>query len=171
MVAQQDVWEEIKTQKANDALAELVERANREADARHAQPKPVRLWRAVYRYSGNNNAGNIRGRDGEFMSFATPAEGVAALKADIMAKIAGDSRMMRARYGSGYQASIERIITVYAPPHENDTAHYIKFVAEKSGIHPQRKLTLADANRIIKPMIILEKGHQEARNYIKFINN
>lgn len=42
---QQDIWQEIKTQKANNALAALVERTNSEADARHSEPQPVRLYR------------------------------------------------------------------------------------------------------------------------------
>lgn len=172
VVVQQDHWDEIKTQKANTALAELVDRVNREADTRYAaEPKEVRLWRAVYRSAGVNNAGNIRGRDGEFVSYSSPAKGVQALRNDIIAKVTGNSRMMKAKLGDDYIPTIKNIIRVYAPPHENDTARYIDFVAKNSGIHPDKRLSITDVNKLLPHIIKKEKGHQEAANYIKYIRN
>jgi hypothetical protein len=111
------------------------------------------------------NAGNIRGRDGEFICFKTKRESFRALVRDIHVKISGKSRMMKAKLGSDYNPTIRNILNVYSPPTENDTSNYVRFVSKHSRIAPDKRLTVADINRIIRPMIIMEKGHNRAKLY------
>ena len=60
------------------------------------------------------------------------------------------------------------MVSRWAPPTENDTQAYIRFVSEKTGIPSDRKITLQDnpeeMKRVISAMIEMEGG-QEAANY------
>lgn len=164
MFAQADYWREVKAAKADYKMR--LER-DRALDSIYAPVKPKPLKSAV-KTAGLNNAGNLRGADGEFVSFPSKRAGVEAMRADIVAKISGESRMMQARYGSGYKPTLEKVIAVYAPPTENNTAHYINFVAKRAGINPKRKLSIADAKRIIPHMITLEQGSKKAQKYQQY---
>lgn len=118
-----------------------------------------------------NNAGNLRGKDGGFRSFATPEEGYNALVGDITAKVTGNSPAMRSKLGDNYQPTISNLISVYAPPTENDTQNYINFVAKDSGIDPNTPLTKDDINRIIPSMIKMEKGAKGAEVFKQYASN
>lgn len=90
----------------------------------------------------NNNIGNIRvskdqwegatGDDGSFVTFDTPDSGVRALAKNLMS------------YGRQGYDSIEKIITRWAPPNENDTQAYIQSVASATGIPATQSLDLTD---------------------------
>lgn len=90
----------------------------------------------------NNNIGNIRvskdqwegatGDDGSFVTFDTPDSGVRALAKNLMS------------YGRQGYDSIEKIITRWAPPNENDTQSYIQSVASATGIPATQSLDLTN---------------------------
>lgn len=90
----------------------------------------------------NHNIGNIRkskdhwegsvGDDGEFVIFDSPDSGVRALAKNLMS------------YGRQGYDSIEKIITRWAPPNENDTQAYIQSVASATGIPATQSLDLTD---------------------------
>ncbi|WP_338505122.1 hypothetical protein VRC35_11185 [Erwinia aphidicola] len=90
----------------------------------------------------NNNPGNIvatdqkwegqTGSDGSYAQFATPEHGIRAL---------GKNLLSYQRQGFD---TVEQIIGRWAPPHENDTAAYIKTVAGKIGVAPGDKLELTN---------------------------
>ena len=114
----------------------------------------------------NNNPGNIRGKDGEFLKFATPQQGLAAMENDLKAKISGNSPAMKAKYGENYVPTIESVINVYAPPSENDTKSYVATVAKETGIDPKKPLTTEDIAKIMPAMIKVEGG-SKSDNYFK----
>jgi hypothetical protein len=114
----------------------------------------------------NNNPGNLRSRSGGFQSFSSPEEGLQALKSDLTAKVSGNSPAMKANYGEGYTPTLERLLTTYAPPTENNTKAYIDFVSKKSGIDPKQPLTTADVDKIV-PYITEMEGGKGARAYFE----
>lgn len=90
----------------------------------------------------NNNPGNIvatdqkwegqAGSDGSYAKFVKPEYGIRAL---------GKNLLSYQRQGFD---TVEQIISRWAPPHENDTAAYIKAVAGKIGVSPGDKLDLTN---------------------------
>lgn len=94
---------------------------------------------APYRGIRNNNPGNIKtgiawqgavGDDGTFIIFADDTWGLRAMAKDLTTKINSDGL-----------TTITAIITVYAPPSENDTAAYISAVASDTGFGATDPLT------------------------------
>lgn len=140
----------VRELRGDESITDIIERVEKEFE------KPV------------NNPGNLRRGDGSFYHYRSPKEGYLAMKKDIQLKISGDSSSMKAKLGDNYKPTIKNLLKVYAPPHENDTKHYVKFVSTRAGISPDKPLKLADANRIIPHMILLEKGHKEAKIYQQF---
>jgi len=89
-----------------------------------------------------NNPGDIMESDParigklRLRKFTTLAEGTAALYADIAIKI---------RRG----LTLRELISIYAPPNENDTSNYINETVRRTGIDPDVKLwTLLRLERI-----------------------
>jgi hypothetical protein len=84
----------------------------------------------------NNNPGNIRGPDGQFMKFATPEEGFQKMIQDITAKVTGNSGAAASKLG--HQArTLRELISVYAPVEDNnDPNSYANAVAKQLGISP-----------------------------------
>lgn len=90
----------------------------------------------------NNNIGNIRvskdqwegatGDDGSFVTFDTPDSGVRALAKNLMS------------YGRRGYDSIEKIISRWAPPSENDTQSYIDSVVSATGIPATQSIDLTN---------------------------
>lgn len=90
----------------------------------------------------NSNPGNIRkskdqwegavGDDGEFVIFNSPESGVRALAKNLQS------------YGRQGYDSIEKIITRWAPPEENDTAAYIAAVSSATGIPADQSVDLSN---------------------------
>lgn len=90
----------------------------------------------------NNNPGNLEFRgqagavpedgSGRFAKFGSASEGVSALVKQLQ------------RYGSRGIDSLDKIISKYAPPNENDTQAYIDVLSQKLGVAPGEKLDLND---------------------------
>jgi len=107
-----------------------------------------------------NNPGNIRigenwlgsitpGASSSFVEFKTLAYGIRAIFVILNTKI-----------GKG-QNTIEKIITTYAPPTENDTETYIQNVSQWTGI--PRTATIfsdnyPDLKKIVKAIVRQEQG-------------
>lgn len=113
----------------------------------------------------NNNPGNLRwdgtvwqgadtppaDKDG-YLRFLKPTWGIRALTRDL-----------RNKYARGLR-TVTAILTVYAPPAENDTAAYITAVATELGIGPLTPLTFptdgAQLEALVKAIIHHENGIQ-----------
>lgn len=101
----------------------------------------------------NCNPGNIRrsrlryegevrpSRDAEFKEFISMAYGYRAMFVLL------DS--YRRRYGLG---TIRQMLNRYAPPEENFTEGYIRFVSQTTGIAPDEKLS-TDSERDMVPVV------------------
>lgn len=110
----------------------------------------------------NNNPGNLvitnipwRGKvsreantDGKFEQFTRPEYGIRAMFMDIRNDL---------RKGKN---TIRKLITEYAPPHENDTAAYIAAVSRTTGRGPDYALTEADYPALVAAIIQHENGVQ-----------
>lgn len=119
---------------------------------------------AKYRQRGirNNNPGNLvltgiawkgkvpesRNTDGRFEQFTAPEWGIRAMFMDIRSDI---------RKGAN---TVRRLITEYAPPHENNTAAYIAAVASAIGKSADAVITDADYPALVKAIIKHENGIQ-----------
>jgi|SRR5882672_1141371 len=86
----------------------------------------------------NNNPGDFRtgiawqgitGQQNGFLTFSDVTYGLRALALDLINNISKE----------GYD-SIRKFITKFAPPSENDTAGYISFVGQETGIDPDTQL-------------------------------
>lgn len=90
----------------------------------------------------NNNPGNLRddgspwigrtGVSGGFLTFRTPEHGMRALAIDLLTG-----------YGRG-ENTLTAIFRQYAPSSENDTAAYIRAVAQRMGVRADQALNLRD---------------------------
>lgn len=111
----------------------------------------------------NNNPGNLRltsipwkgkvppeqNTDGAFEQFESPAWGVRALWLDVTGKIE--------RRGLD---NIAALLSVYAPPSENDTAAYIASVSQSVGIGPEATLRPEHYVPLVQAIIKHENGAQ-----------
>jgi hypothetical protein len=77
-------------------------------------------------YAGYNNPGNLRDTLGFFKRFETPEGGVFAI-ANQLQRYQGLSKF-------GNANTIAKLISLYAPPNENDTVGYTNFVSKRVGI-------------------------------------
>lgn len=108
-----------------------------------------------------NNPGNIRntgiqwqGADldnsGDFVKFDTPEDGLRAM----MLNLQNQQKLHGA-------TNLNDIVSRYAPPSENDTDGYIKFVSDKTGIDPAQPIDMTDkdtALAVTKAMVHREQG-------------
>lgn len=93
----------------------------------------------------NNNPGNLRfanqdgatSGEGGFAKFKTPEAGYTALKRQIALDKTRD-------------LSVESFITKFAPPSENNTGEYIKFVSNKLGVNPKDKIKNLSTDELAK---------------------
>lgn len=101
-------------------------------------PDPARAW--------NGQTGN----DGGYGIYATPALGVRAA-----------SKQLQKDYADKGGTTLGDLITIWAPPTENNTAAYIADVADRTGLDPSAPLDLYGNLPIIVPaMIWHENGEQ-----------
>jgi hypothetical protein len=92
----------------------------------------------------NNNPGNlVDPKTGQIRTFATPAEGQAALDQDVGLKLSGQSPIVKERFGPqvGNFMSPALLAETWAPAtatgnSPESTANYAKFIADKLGIDP-----------------------------------
>ncbi|WP_410015805.1 hypothetical protein [Sodalis sp. C49] len=105
----------------------------------------------------NNNPGNLRaapngvGREKNFVKFATPTDGLAALSRQLML------------YGDRGNNTLDGIIHTYAPRTENNTQAYIKDVAQQTGFDSHQRLNMhspAVLSQIMTAIIQHENGSQ-----------
>ena len=117
----------------------------------------------------NNNPGNLRpvGASDGFQGFATPEEGLNAMRDDLRVKVTGRSKAMAGKFGEGYQPTLANVINTWAPPTENDTKNYVDFVAKNSGLSPDSILTEQDVEKIMPAMIKMEGGQEAADYFLK----
>jgi len=109
-----------------------------------------------------NNPGNIRhnsatkwegaiGNQSGFVKFVSQEWGARALM-----------KILKTYQTKYHLNTINDIITKYAPPNENDTASYIRFVSQKMGVRPQDKIDLSNPNtlgNLTKIIIKKETGY------------
>lgn len=110
----------------------------------------------------NNNPGNLEkggdvfigelpiSSDPRFKQFETIEYGYRAMIKNLQTYIS--------KYGKN---TIEKMITKWAPPTENDTAAYIATVSKKSGISPSKTITTSDYEslaKIVAAMSYVENG-------------
>ena len=89
----------------------------------------------------NNNPGNLRtGPGGSFGSYASPADGLVALGKQLNLYATGASKAA----GNRRLTTVQDILSVYAPPSENDTGAYVNSVAKGLGVKPTDQLDLSD---------------------------
>jgi hypothetical protein len=98
------------------------------------------------------NVGNIRpvGSSTGFQQFDTPEAGIKAIDDNLKA------------YGTKHKIDTLRgVISRWAPPSENDTESYIKFVSQKTGLKPDEKIDLTNPtirHIISGPIVLQEQG-------------
>lgn len=135
----------------------------------------------------NNNPGNLRKRGAKkgFRTFDTLEEGFEAMKSDLRAKINGRSDAMKRYYKENNidsrDATLVDLISVYAPPSENDTDSYIDSVATQLGVRRDISLSDLDLNDLALAMIKVESpdsykeltktGQQNVSNNFGRLNN
>jgi hypothetical protein len=151
------------------SVEEIATTALDQVDAEDLRESSVRSIR-------NNNPGNIKKTntqwegmtqeqaDSTFVSFESPEMGVRAL-----------ARVLNT-YNTQYNLDdISGMVSRFAPPTENDTQNYIKFVSEKSGIPRNRKITLQDnpedMKKVIAAMIEMEGGSDSVKYFTPSIIN
>ncbi|MDU3934375.1 MAG: hypothetical protein E7G96_13430 [Serratia liquefaciens] len=105
----------------------------------------------------NNNPGNLRaapnatGRNGGFVTFETPEDGLAALSRQLML------------FGDRGKNKLNSMIPTYAPSSENNTQAYIEAVAKQTGFNPSEQLDLHSPGvleKLIPAIIKHENGAQ-----------
>lgn len=117
---------------------------------------------------GVNNPGNIRAGGGVFQgettapgdawkSFSTPAHGYRAIFV-----------LLRTYYNTHGKKTLREMIYRYAPPSENASENYVKFVADKSGVDPtvdaSTWMQTPKAEAVVKAITQFEQGPQFAVN-------
>lgn len=98
----------------------------------------------------NNNPGNIRGENG-FRRFNTPFEGLQALSYQL------------GRYGNVGNDTVEKIISKWAPPNENNTKAYIAAVSKTLGVRANERLNMNDP-QVIEALMHAIIRHENGRN-------
>jgi len=95
--------------------------------------------------------GKLPGNDPRFEQFRTLGYGIRAGLLDLYNDY----------YQDGQQTLID-LISEFAPPNENDTAAYIQYVANNTGLMPNEKFTADKLPEIAYYMAVLENGQQYA---------
>jgi hypothetical protein len=107
-----------------------------------------------------NNVGNLRGNgiawqgktgmNKGFSVFSERIYGIRAMYIDLLNK-----------FKSG-QNTIVKIITQYAPPIENDTVSYIKFMEKQTGVGASEKMngTILDVRKLVLAIAMKETGYK-----------
>jgi len=101
------------------------------------------------RHSADSFQGEIKGTDTAFKTFISMAYGYRA------------AFVILHTYFSRGLNTIEKIVTRWAPPNENNTAGYVANVEKWSGVSRQKVLTLtdgADYIMIVAAMSFMENG-------------
>lgn len=111
----------------------------------------------------NNNPGNLvltdipwkgkvpndQNTDGVYEQFTNPVWGIRAMYLDVTGDIE--------RKGLD---TLDKLINVYAPPHENDTASYIAHLSQKLGLPSDAPITQEYYRTLVEAIILHENGVQ-----------
>ena len=112
----------------------------------------------------NRNPGNLRSNphfawqgqigSGDSKGFVVFDSDINGIRADII--------NLHTHYVRDHETSILALIAVYAPPVENDTKAYAKFVADRLGIDPLATITFdrRTVDALIRAIIKIEQGIQ-----------
>lgn len=125
--AAQSAWDEILRQ----VTGQSYQHGSPDNQARTGETQGIR----------SNNPGNLRtGPGGSFGSYASPLEGLQALRHQLALYGNGGS----AAAGHRHLDNLRDIISTYAPSNDNNTAAYIADVARQMGIGADAKINLSD---------------------------
>lgn len=111
----------------------------------------------------NYNLGNIRKKDnwqgmadsdGEFVAFKTPEHGIRAM-----------AKTLQTYSATHNIKTIEGIIKRWAPEEENDTATYIKNVAQFTGFNPKQSLNLQDPDTLVKVIKAISRQENVGKDF------
>lgn len=114
----------------------------------------------------NNNPGDIRpgdawqgmtGTNEGFVVFADISWGVRAMATDLLNKL------------NKGENTITEIITIYAPPSENDTAKYIAAVSADMGVDPNQVLAMDEPT--LHALMRAIMNHELGDNYSALVSN
>lgn len=124
---------------------------------------------AVKTAKGVNNPGNIRNSGGApfkgettkpgdaWKSFATPQDGYRAIFV-----------LLKTYYNTHGKKTLREMIFRYAPPSENASENYVKFVADRSGVDPSADasswMQTQKAEGVVKAITQFEQGPQFSVN-------
>jgi hypothetical protein len=119
-----------------------------------------------YRGIRNNNPGNLQygtgwlgvvGEDSPFAIFSDSIYGLRALATDLGTKMTVDGL-----------TTITEIITVYAPPAQNDTAAYISSVAGDTGLDPNATIPLDTGTlaNLVRAIVNHEEGDAASQQFV-----
>lgn len=121
-----------------------------------ALPRGIRNNNPLNIRKGNNWQGEVQHQtDSAFEQFTSMEFG---LRAGI--KILRNWISGRANRGHAID-TIEKIVSRWAPPSENNTARYIDFVSKRSGIDPRERIWFTDRKKIVaivEAMAMYENG-------------
>ena len=116
------------------------------------QPLGIRLNNPLnIRHNKANDWVGQVGQQKGFVQFEDPSHGVRAA-----------DRLLE-NYGKGGIKTARAAINRYAPPVENDTDHYVKFVASHTGLDPDAEIDLQDPavrRNLLKAMARMETGYE-----------
>ena len=164
------------TETVQPSIEEITNTALDQVDTSPEIPTAEELKESSIRSIRNNNPGNIKKTntqwegmteeqvDSTFVSFDSPKMGVRAL-----------ARVLNT-YNTKYNLDdISGMVSRFAPPTENDTQNYIKFVSDKSGISRTKKITLQenpeDMKKVITAMIEMEGGSDSIKYFTPSVIN
>lgn len=116
----------------------------------------------------NNNPGNIRissnawegkiplsqNTDGAFEQFTDMVYGVRAM-----------GKLLINYFRNNGLDTVEKLVSRYAPPSENMSGDYARFVADQIGVKPSDRINVADPNMLsllVEAMIKMENGSAQA---------
>lgn len=101
----------------------------------------------------NNNPGNLRSfyKKTGYRKFSSMKDGYKALIKDLNYKISGKS------IHTDSTTTLEQFIYIYAPPHENNSKRYTKYVCRAMNMKKTDKLiNIKDVHRLAKVIIFME---------------
>ncbi|WP_084646208.1 hypothetical protein [Marinimicrobium agarilyticum] len=97
----------------------------------------------------NGKVPNAQNTDGRYEQFTDPVWGIRAMILDVVGDINQDGLN-----------TLEKLISVYAPEHENDTAAYIAHLSQKLGIATDAPITQQHYRPLVEAIILHENGEQ-----------
>jgi hypothetical protein len=115
----------------------------------------------------NNNPGNIRHNGDKFQGEVQPSQDKAFKQFESMAYGYRAMFVTLGTYLNRGKNTIEKIITSWAPPNENNTGSYISNVARLSGVDKDKVLTAnsgGDYINIVAAMSRIENGKEAVMN-------